>query len=778
MAVEQLTMIKAAKKDLSPPGSQENPNMELPENSGAAMVSLLLSFAYVDGELHPKEVEVIKRTCADLDVDPELVDTVLDDYTLPEGDSISVCTQAMLRITDEDLQNRALIAFRDIAAADNVFEKNEQNFLALASEAWGVQAIEHEDFEWDDQQRPVVEAGMGDRLEVYAGPGMGKTEVACARVSELIQQGVEPTNIWLLSFTRTAVQEIRNRIESFAEDSSSVLGVKIGTIDSRAWRIRCGFSDGEVEKLFGGYDASIRSVIEMVENDPREMREFLESLDHVIIDEAQDITGLRARLVSAMLKLLPEHSGVTIFADPAQAIYGWTTDGEDVPEEDRVNLLGILKEDPAHSFVQRELQTIHRTQVPNLVELMEELRLDIYVNDGINLDAFKRRRGIIVEKANESLDRFDAKELREFDNALVLFRRRSEVLMASSLASSERIRHRIRMSGLPSVVRPWLGCLLADYSAATIDKGTFLQRWDVNDLHLLAADMDYESAWNLIFALGRKGGDVRVSEIRKKLARTPPEITATVPDLGTAGPIIGTIHASKGREADEVVLRLPHDRAQFPKADQLDEESRVMFVGASRAKSRLCVGRGFLRASFAPSLNNGRSFLRTKAKGDSDLPAAQVEIGREGDLDPYSFVSKSFFSQSEVCKYQGRLARLAIHVPVPIDAVWDPSNDFRYQIWTRLAETDPGKHIGYFAKHLNGDFFDIIKRISGYSWQFRPPNRIRHLHICGVSTFAASEDEQRLREVHEPFATTGIWLIPVILGYPKIYFPRKKLRKW
>ena len=81
-----------------------------------------------------------------------------------------------------------------------------------------------------------------DRLEVYAGPGMGKTAVACARVSALIEAGVEPTNIWLLSFTRTAVQEIRDRIELFAEDSHSVLGVKIGTIDSRAWRIRCGFS--------------------------------------------------------------------------------------------------------------------------------------------------------------------------------------------------------------------------------------------------------------------------------------------------------------------------------------------------------------------------------------------------------------------------------------------------------------------------------------------------------------------------------------------------------
>ena len=674
--------------------------MEIPENSNTAMVSLLLNFAYIDGECHPKEVEVIKRVCADLDIDSNVIAAILQDHGMPEGDFISSCKQAMSKITDENLQDKALVALCDIAAADNVFDENEQTFLSLASEHWGVQAIEHADFKLDDHQRLIVEATENERLEVHAGPGMGKTHVACVRISKLIEAGIEPSNIWLLSFTRTAVQEIRNRIEQFAEDSQSVLGVKIGTIDSRAWRIRCGFSDGEVDKLFGGYDASIRSVIDMIEEDPRDIKEFLESLDHVIIDEAQDITGPRARLISTMLKLLPEHCGITVFADPAQAIYGWTTDGEGVPEEDRVNLLGIFKSDPEHSYIQRELQTIHRTNVPNLVELMEELRLDIYVNENIDIDTFKKRREIIVEKANEQLGQFDPKELKTFQNALVLFRRRSEVLMASSLANSGNIRHRIRMSGLPPMVHPWLGRLFADYTDLTIDQDEFLGRWNAQD-DLLGTDTDHESAWNLIFALGQKGNVVHISEVRKKLARTPPEITATVPDLGTAGPIIGTIHASKGREADEVVLRLPNDKVNLPKSDKLDEESRVMFVGASRAKNRLYVGSGFLRASFAPSLESGRSFLPYKPTRKSGLPAAQVEIGREGDLDPYSFVDKSYHSQDQACEIQQQLAKLIDKVPIPVAASWDLSNNFKYQIWLKSDGTNIQRPIGYFTDLLN-----------------------------------------------------------------------------
>ena len=753
--------------------------MEVSDNSDAAMVSLLLSFAYIDGTCHPKEVEVIRRACADLDIAPELVTAVFQSHRIPDGDFVALCKQAMFKITDEDLQDKALVALCDIAAADDIFDENEQTFLALASEHWGVQAVERRDFQLDDHQKHVVEANGNERQEVHAGPGMGKTLVACVRVSKLIEAGVEPSNIWLLSFTRTAVQEIRNRIEQFAEDLQSVLGVKIGTIDSRAWRIRCGFSDGEVDRLFGGYDASIHNVIDMIEENPRDIREFLESMEHVIIDEAQDITGSRARLISKILKLLPAHCGVTVFADSAQAIYGWTTDGENVSDEDRVNLLEIFKDDSEFSFTQRELQTIHRTDAPNLIDLMEELRLDIYVNENINVDQFIKRRETIVTKANERLGWFDAKELPTSPDALVLFRRRPEVLMASSFANSENVQHRIRMSGLPSMVHPCFGKLLANYTDSTIDKTEFLKRWDIQNHCFSSMYANPEIVWDLIFTLGQKKDVIHVSEIRKKLARTPPDITATVSDLGTAGPIIGTIHASKGREADEVVLRLPLDQTKFPEERKLDEESRVMFVGASRAKNRLYVGSGFLQVSFAPSLESGRSFMRHKPSQKSDWPAAQVEIGREGDLDPYSFVSKDNFSQAETDEIQRRLTELTDETPVPIDVSWDPSNNFNYQLWIKYDGVSAGRPIGYFTRHLNNELYRVRDRISNHPNMFRLPEWLPHLYLIGVSTFATNEDDVRLKEVHEPFATTGIWLVPIVLGYPKVHFPRKKRRnRW
>lgn len=745
------------------------------ENDDEALASLLVAFGYVDGHLHANEKTVIEDACNENGINPQLLSDIFKEYENNCTDYHTACRQALSAITSEDLREKALVILCDIAAADNSFDENEKLFLGLASKEWGIDvAVKPEEIKWDEHQRKVVFAPKDDRLEVHAGPGMGKTAVACGRVSELIEQGVAPTNIWLLSFTRTAVHEIRDRIGFFAADSRSVLGVKIGTIDSRAWRIRCGFTDDEVEKCFGSYDASILEVINIIQNGSREVGEFLESLEHMIIDEAQDITGLRAQLIFSLLNLLPEECGVTIFSDPAQAIYGFSN-SSDATEEEKTNLLELTQKNFKKKFHQHELQTIHRTKAPNLIELIEELRLDIYVNDNIDIDAFERRRDIIFQKANKTLEQFDTQELEEYDDALVLFRRRAEVLLASSFACSDGINHRIRMSGMPTVVLPWIAQIFSNYDAKVMDSETFKSLWNNRSHYILSQGTTAEDAWNILLKLSNERGRVSTATIRKKLSRNPPDFIACVPDLGNNGPIISTIHASKGREADQVILRLPVNPNKSITSD-LDEESRVLFVGASRAKSSLHVGHGFLRASFSPSLASGRSFLKGRPVGRSQAPSAMVEIGREGDIDPYSFVSRMEHNQATAVKIQRDLAILAEHSPSELEARWNTEKEFQYQIWTKFDGGNPGRAIGYFNQSLNKDLFEILKRITGNSRFYRPPNSLLHFYLLGVSTFVAPEDDPRLSEVHEPFASSGIWLIPVVIGFPSI--PFFKRRRW
>jgi DNA helicase-2/ATP-dependent DNA helicase PcrA len=71
--------------------------------------------------------------------------------------------------------------------------------------------IEYEK-ELNQEQLNVVTAGPGPIL-VIAGAGSGKTRVVTYRVARLLEQGVSPNNILLLTFTNKAAREMLHRVE-------------------------------------------------------------------------------------------------------------------------------------------------------------------------------------------------------------------------------------------------------------------------------------------------------------------------------------------------------------------------------------------------------------------------------------------------------------------------------------------------------------------------------------------------------------------------------------
>ncbi len=68
--------------------------------------------------------------------------------------------------------------------------------------------------ELNPQQLEVVAAGDGPVL-VIAGAGSGKTRTIVYRVSWLLESGINPSEILLLTFTNKAAREMLHRVESF-----------------------------------------------------------------------------------------------------------------------------------------------------------------------------------------------------------------------------------------------------------------------------------------------------------------------------------------------------------------------------------------------------------------------------------------------------------------------------------------------------------------------------------------------------------------------------------
>src|ERR1700727_1249402 len=140
---------------------------------------------------------------------------------------------------------------------------------------------------WDSSQENVIQSDRSARLIVEAGPGTGKTAVSCARLAFLIKkEGVNPPRCWMISFTRTAVAEIRARLYSYLGEDA--FAVKVATIDSQAWAIHSG-SDSAAS-LTGSYEQNIEHVTEMIRSDP-DVQEYIEGIEHLIVDEAQDFVG-------------------------------------------------------------------------------------------------------------------------------------------------------------------------------------------------------------------------------------------------------------------------------------------------------------------------------------------------------------------------------------------------------------------------------------------------------------------------------------------------------
>src|SRR5438874_10366140 len=92
------------------------------------------------------------------------------------------------------------------------------------------------DQELNSEQLEVVMAGQGPML-VIAGAGSGKTRALTYRVSRLIEDGIDPSDILLLTFTNKASREMLSRVEQLVTiDTRRIWGGTFHSIGNRLLR--------------------------------------------------------------------------------------------------------------------------------------------------------------------------------------------------------------------------------------------------------------------------------------------------------------------------------------------------------------------------------------------------------------------------------------------------------------------------------------------------------------------------------------------------------------
>ncbi|MCI4453994.1 MAG: UvrD-helicase domain-containing protein, partial [Thermodesulfobacterium sp.] len=191
------------------------------------------------------------------------------------------------------------------------------------------------------EEQKLVLSTPGDLL-VIAGPGSGKTRTLVAKVVRLLEEGVSPEKIYLLTFSVKVSLELRKRLEELG-----LKGVKVDTFHGLAYDL-IKAKDGKpptvisekerdeiLKKLFPGVKAPLsKDELKRIYYDYLEKNGFydfdflvykastLEGFNfkdsYVIVDEFQDI----AQDLFSLLEMLTPATWV-FFGDPNQSIYGF-----------------------------------------------------------------------------------------------------------------------------------------------------------------------------------------------------------------------------------------------------------------------------------------------------------------------------------------------------------------------------------------------------------------------------------------------------------------------
>ncbi|WGW05088.1 UvrD-helicase domain-containing protein [Tropicibacter oceani] len=448
----------------------------------------------------------------------------------------------------------------------------------------------------DPSQTAVIERPSSARQIVTAGPGSGKTHTATERVIHLVKQGVPPAGIRLITFTRVAAEEVGRRVSSALAEFTYSGGVTCGTIDSLAWNLVTTLGNAPR----GGHERIIRVARKAVSDGEQAMLDLLAGISHLVIDEAQDIVGERRVFCRALIDALPESVGVTILGDGAQAIYGtWAGD-----KESSGSLHAELRD--LSGWENRSLTANHRTKSLGLRQFFGQARA-LLESDSDPRATYLEIRGMLEEVATDANVSLTGPVFPWRDDSLILFRGRAATEAASvRLTRSARV-HRLKLSGQTSVCDPLVGAICAGHGSGAAIRLEHVRR-RLADLHPAPLGLIEEDVLADLQSLGN-GHTPRLQDIADAVEREP--VGHTRDHVGTAGPLLGSIHGAKGREASNVLLMLP----PVPIGDDVDwlEEARVLFVGATRASTHLYLGKaqpGLVRPG-----KNGSRWLRGNGGG-------------------------------------------------------------------------------------------------------------------------------------------------------------------
>ncbi|CAL9530436.1 UvrD-helicase domain-containing protein [Streptomyces sp. enrichment culture] len=608
-------------------------------------------------------------------------------------------------------------------------------------------------------QKSVVTLPWDARTLVTAGAGTGKTTTLTHRLEYLTGvEELEAAEILVLSFSRAAVRELRQRLD---RDAVSARRVRAHTFDGWALALLLE-ADPQRDDLAGvGFDERIRMATDAVERGVVEASEHGVPA-HVIIDEVQDLVGVRREMVEAVLDRFADHCGFTVVGDAAQSIYGFQVSTPEERADETNRFFDWVRGSFGDELTEVVLRDNFRARTPEArMALGYGARLQSLPSDAAKAAAeaeavFDELRHALADAPDFGTldDPFVQDSLRGFDGTTaVLCRDNGQVLLLSEQLHKHGVPHRVQRSPRERSAPAWVARVLSDTTTATLVEDRFREV-----LAALGAQPDTEPTllWRSLRRVAPAArGRLDLDALRHAVAgrRLPDELTAPASHPLT----LSTVHRSKGLEFDRVLVVEP--RALFEQASRDDDppsEARLLYVAMTRARDDI------YRLA-APA-----TWMMRKADR-LHLPVARWYVGgRE------RYVRAGMeATESDVCQEMPPGAGEAATDPVATqrylaDAVHEGAGvELRrlHDLPASPTQTPPygifheDRLVGEASQSFRGDLWRLLKQHRNFTVE-QWPCRITGLRVDAVETVAGHASlTARLG-----MGDHGVWLAPRLCG--------------
>lgn len=635
-------------------------------------------------------------------------------------------------------------------------QKNENFIERVANAGIGTSLRDLISCEQDD----VIKESVKRRLVVNAGPGTGKTYTLIEKVIYMVEhKNVPPEEIQILCFSRAAVEVIRLRIQEAIVQGrvdEIVNGVDIRTFDSFVTQFLYWVKESDYEEIGNdfkieslNYDDRIRLFTKVITVQP----DLVSQCSHLVVDEVQDLVDVRAEMVIRLINALPQQTGVTLLGDACQAIYDYQVQG-------RINSRSFYDRlEERDDFIYCSFSHNYR-QTDELQELGEKCRTPILNGNLIECEqVFENINHILRYYELFNYGRFDENALKEVCQSGrigILTRSNAQALQVDYYLRKINVDHVLQRRLESNALNAWIAYLFNSTSLNTYDNTDFVFEF----VRIKPDEYDLaEEIWAELAGFERSAtGRISIYEILFYI-RSKARDNKFYLDERKGDIVVSTIHRSKGREYDSVIVS---NKLIADSTNQIEEE-RVRYVAITRAKSKVYLAN--LPSPYFRMIGEKRRCISWAYNWSRKRFLSQFEVGKEDDFDKHSFCEMSGV-QEMIREEKENL----INKEVYLKRI--PGYTNGYVIYYVVLK-DSDVVIGRTSQFMGRDLDDAIKQTKNLPWNttlndYMYPDKLSELFIADISSEIAMARGNE-NDVTE-FESLITWNVPIIEGYAKTEF--------